>query len=232
MRKTKLDKTLEDLGCFRMKSITLDKTWCLYDSNTKGFLAKFTIDRVGKLWFNGVAYKNASELLEAVSKYNSTLYFPSDTYNPDYRKEAVDEMRLHATMRESGLKMSKLGGYSKSGAYELVDDMGAKFATVRSGVAENRSFANLVLSENSWIPLKDDTAPLDEDSCKAIKSYLAATYMYHISVLVNAMGEMGELSRLDDIKVKTLDPKRLTVETSSAKDTIVRMLEDTLSRLK
>jgi hypothetical protein len=232
MRKTKLDKELEDIGCFRLKSATIDKTWCLYDSKTKAFLAKFTVDRVGKIWFNGVAHKNASDLLEAVSKYNSSLYFPSDTYNPDYSKEAVDEMRLHDTMIESGLKMSTNGIYGKPGTYELVDDMGAKFATVRSGVAENRSFADLVLSENSWIPLKEDNTPLDEDSCKAIKSYLAATYVYHISVLVNAMSEMGELSRLDDIKVKTLDPKRLTVETSSAKDTIVRMLEDTLSRLK
>lgn len=220
MRKTKLDEQLNALGYLRLKSITVPKSYCMYDKRTSAFVAVFSTDH-DKIVFNGEKYKSVDDFLKAVEEYNKTLYFPADTYNPDYRKEAVDEMRLHGTLRECGLKMT--GGYGGD-HYTLDNDFGGKFVHVNG--------TNLTLSETSWLPMLDENEPVDENSCKKIKSLLGAVYAYHISTLVEAMNGIGKLGFIDKLEIKTFNEKTMSVETKSGKEGLISKLEEVLSKLK
>lgn len=221
MRKTKFDEKLESLGYLRMPTISDRKSYCLYKSETKRFEAVFKLDRSGKIIFNGETYKTVEEFLEAVDRYNHTLYFNPDTYNPDYRKEWVDEARLHETFSKCGL--SDTDRFYRKG-YFFGDDVGGRFAEVQGG--------DLMLSETSWIPLLGKDDAVDERSCTRIKSMLAAVYATHIACLCGTLSDMGKLSFVDTIEVKTFNDKTMKVETKDGKEGIIAKLEEVLSKLK
>lgn len=222
MRKTKLDEQLDSLGYFRMQSITIPGSYCLYRKDDRSFLAVFYKEK-NNILYNSKTYKSVEDFLKAVEDYTKTLYFPADTYNPDYRKEAVANMRLHGTLRECGLEIDP-GRYYARESYLLKDDLGGKFAHVRG--------TDLLLSETSWIPLKDDDAEVDEVNCRNIKSTIAAVYAYHISVLAESLNTMGELSKIDKLEIKTFNESTCTVETKSGKEGVIGKLEEVLNKLK
>lgn len=222
MRKTKLDEQLDGLGYFRMQSITIPGSYCLYRKDDHSFLAVFSKEK-NNILYNGKAYKSTEDFLKAVEDYTKTLYFPADTYNPDYRKVAVDEMRIHSTLRDCGLDMNP-GRYYSRESYLLDDDLGGKFAHVRG--------TDLLLSETSWLPLKAEGSEVDESTCRGIKSTIAAVYAYHISVLAEALNAMGELSKIDKLEIKTFNESTCTVETKSGKEGLVSKLEEVLKKLK
>ena len=231
MRKYRLDNELERLGYMRLKSVTTPDFWCLYRKDaTKGtrFVASFETGKNGKIVFNGKTYTDTEDFLKDAEEYSKTLFFDPDTYNPDYRKSYVDEIRLHDTIRESGLKEMKINGMYSASNYILEDDLGGKFAHV---VCSGEK-ADLVISESSWISLLDKDDQVDENSCTKLKSILGSVYAYHICKLVDTLNGIGKMDMIDDIQIKTFNEHTLQFDTRSGKEGIIAKLEETLSKLK
>lgn len=231
MRKYRLDNELERLGYMRLKSVTVPDFWCLYyKDDTKGtrFVALFETSKNGKIVFNGKAYADTEDFLKDAEEYSKTLFFDPDTYNPDYRKEFVDEIRLLDTIKECGLKEMERNGMYSSSNYILEDDLGGKFAHV---VCSGET-ASLVLSEYSYVTLLGKDTPVDENSCTKLKSILGSVYAYHICNLVDALNGIGKMDMIDDIQIKTFNESTLRFDTRSGKEGIIAKLEETLSKLK
>jgi hypothetical protein len=188
----------------------------------------FKTDKGGKIVFNGKRYTDTEDFLKVAEEYSKTLFFDPDTYNPDYRKSYVDEIRLHGTIKESGLKEMKMNGMYSTSNYILEDDLGGKFAQVVCS-GEN---AGLVLDESSWISLLDKGTTVDENSCTRLKSILGSVYAYHICKLVDALNGIGKMDMIDDIQIKTFNEHTLQFDTRSGKEGIIAKLEETLSKLK
>jgi hypothetical protein len=222
MRKSKLDKQLEKLGYMRIKCLKIPGSYCLYRSGgNHEFVAVFAPVR-GKIIFNGARYDTPDEFVKAAEEYGKTLYFPADSYNPDYNKEYVDQFRLEHTLMKCGIDRKE--GPRFTTRQVLEDDLGGKFAHVMG--------TNLMLSDYSWMPMKNDSDPIDETTCEKIKSLLASVYAYHIGVLAGALNNMGKLDRIDSISINTFNPNTLTVETHSGKEAIISKLEEVLAKLK
>lgn len=232
MRKYRLDNELERLGYMRLKSVTVPDSYCLYKDHS--FVTMFKTDKGGKIVFNGKKYTDIEDFLKDAEEYTKTLFFDSDTYNPDYRKSFVDEIRIHNTIRESGLKEMKINGMYSASNYILEDDLGGKFAhVVCSGECSGeKASASLVLSESSYVSLLDKGTQVDENSCTKLKSILGSVYAYHICKLVDALNGIGKMDMIDDIQIKTFNERTLQFDTRSGKEGIIAKLEETLSKLK
>lgn len=231
MRKYRLDNELEQLGYMRLKSVTIPNFWCLYHKDTtKGtrFVALFETSKNGNIVFNGKKYSCTEDFLKDAEEYSKTLFFDPDTYNPDYRKSYVDEIRLHGTIKECGLDEMKISGMYSANNYILEDDLGGKFAHV---VCSGEK-ASLVLSESSYVSLLDKDTQVDENSCTKLKSVLGSVYAYHICKLVDALNGIGKMDMIDDIQINTFNEHTLQFDTRSGKEGIIAKLEETLSKLK
>lgn len=223
MRRTKLDDKLEEFGYVRTPSITIDKSFCLYDKDNHKFKAVFSLD--GKqIVYNGKKYKEKEipAFLMSVESDIKELYFDPDTYNPDYRKEFVDKQRIHDTLSSCNLYDNECA-YRNRG-YLFGDNMGGKFAEVHG--------TDLILSEMSWIPLMNEGDPVDEETCGRMKSMLGAVYATHIAMLIDALNNMGKMNMVDSIEVKTFNENTMSIDTKNGKAGIIAKLEEVLANLK
>lgn len=222
MKQSKFDKQLDKLGYVKMVSITIPNSYCLYRKDNHHFVATFSLNG-NKIVFNKKEFDNPEDFLKEVEEFNKTLYFPIDTYNPDYRKDFVDEIRLNNIFENCGLTPKRCG-YSNYDSYALENNLGGKFVNIIG--------TDLILASYTWIPLKNDDDKIDDNTCEKIKSKIASIYAYHISTLVEALNKIGKLSYIDDIEIKKLDTSSMRVETMSGKEGIINKLEEVLEKLK
>lgn len=216
--KKSLTKALDDKGFILSPCIAKCEAgdMRLYKKDDHTFYA--TINFVGgKLRFNGHEYDSVDAMLGAIDKYNGTLEFKPDTYNPDYTAEAVTDMRLNAAIRKCGYKGSGYDGYAADSV------LGFKFPPINGNA--------LMLGDASFIELYDKN---DSDSvkCRSIASMLGALYAANISNLASKLADMGSLDTLSSIKIKTLSLDTFEITEHDGIDGVISIIETALSRMK
>ena len=179
----------------------------------------------GKVTWNGKDCTKVPvpDLMELVEAYNKTLEFDADTYCPDYRAEAVTEMRLSTTLKDCGFDDIELSYYNGvSGHSDGL--MGAKYTKISGN--------SMVIGPYRWIELYKDNDS-DSEKCGSIKSMVAAFYVAQIATLVNKLDKMGDIAdKLTSIPISTVNPDTLEVSTEEGVDGIIALLENTIKRLK
>jgi len=216
--KKSLTKALDDKGFILSPCIAKCEAGDMRLYKKYGHTYYATINFVGgKLRFNGQEYDSVDAMLGAIDKYNGTLEFNPDTYNPDYTAEAVTDMRLHATIRKCGYKGSGYDGYAADGV------LGFKFPSIHGNA--------LILGDSRFTELydKDDS---DQVKSKKIMSLLGALYAANISILASKLADMGSLDTLSSIKIKTLSLDTFEITEHDGIDGVISILETALSRMK
>lgn len=197
--------------------------YCISSVETTKHVATISIKN-GKIGFNGEKFTDLDSLFNAIEKYNGGLYFDPDTYCPNYNPKFVREMRMHQTLEKCGFKNALLDGYAKPDEFVNNGVLGATF-----GKVYNASI--LYIGNDSMVDLYKDEWD-DETSAKSIKAMLTAVYAANVAKLVGHLNDMGEIDKIGDIEIKTFDPKTLTLKTTNGKEGIIKLLEETLEKLK
>lgn len=180
----------------------------------------------GKVTWNGKDCTKVPvpDLMELVEAYNKTLEFDADTYCPDYRVEAVTEMRLYSTLEKCGFDDIHFNNYGGGVSGHSNGLMGAKYTKISGN--------HMYVGPYSWIELYND-GDSDSEKCKSIKSMTSAFYVTQIADLVNKLDKMGDITdKLTSIPISTIDPGTLEVTTKEGVDGIIALLENTVKRLK
>jgi len=210
-------------GVFSMIGDNRKDEYCLYGSADGKYVATIGI-RDGKMIFDGKDYTDVNALLDSVAKYNSGLYFEADTYCPNYDPAIVREMRLGSVLKKCGFVNDKLDGYPSSDDFVSEGALGARFGKVLG--RDTLSVGGL-----SYVSLCDDDMD-DKTASEYMKGIIGALYAANIAKLVGNLNDMGMLGTIGDIEVKTIDPDTFQITTANGKEGIIRLLEDTLDKLK
>lgn len=193
----------------------------VYKKNDHTYYA--TINFVGgKLRFNGQEYDGVDAMFAAIDKYNKTLEFKPDTYNPDYTPEAVTDMRIDATLGKCGYSLTgyEYGGVLKYGADSL---LGVKFPSI--------SGSHLFLGGSSFIEMYGD-ADSDSEKTERIKTFVGAVYAANVAHLAGKLADMGAIGTLSSLPIKTLNPDTLEITEQDGIDGVIEILKTALSKMK
>ena len=214
--------------------------YCLYDKNryckraNAQYLGKFYISNDGKKYvFNDNYYDTIGELIEAMDKYNATLPFSPEIYDPTYRKNVQIEMALHDYLSSLGFKKLHYRGvfsdiwelhdaYSQNVcAVEIETKMDSTIGYVRRHVFQTQEAERMI-----EVPFKD------LESAVGACNSLLASYCSMLNVqLLNMFGNMTN-ARCSIMFDRTFDMKKASVETKDARQQAIEFLEAELKRLK
>ncbi len=197
--------------------------YCLYDKESTKYVATINIHNCA-ISFNGKDYTETDALLSDIKEYNDGLYFDADTYCPNYNPSYVREMRLGSVLKKCGFVNDKLGGYPSPDDFINEGVLGAMFGKILCR-------QTLSVGELSYVSLYDDNMD-DKTAAESVRSIIAAMYAANVAKLVGHLNDMGSIGKIDDIEVKTINPDTYQITTSSGKEGIIRLLEDTLKKLK
>lgn len=230
----------EMLNAFAENYVALDHNggYCLYDKSRKSkrsnyaFIGKFYISNDRKHYvFNDDSYNTPEELVEAMDKYNETLPFSPDVYDPIYRKHCKIEFALHDYLGSLGFKMEWGKGDPAFGVVYSVKDMyGATMLELLVHVKEDTTEGCIIrnISESKWT----EASFTDLDSAVgAVNSVLSAYLTVFNAQVVNMFSKMTT-ARASTILNKSFDMRSLTAYAEDAKQKMIKTLEEELARLK
>lgn len=228
MAKSKLTKkvlteTLEHHGFRTFPCLSTCESGDIRVYRKSGMSYYATINFVGgNLKFNGQEYDSVDSMLNAIEAYNATLEFSPATYNPDYQKNYITDMRVADTLHECGYTFTDYA-YGGDGKYCSEGVLGVKFPSVCGSY--------LYLNDHKFITMYDKN---DSDSCiaKNIKSFIGAMYAANIAQIADKLADMGSLDTLNSIPIKTMNYNTFEVTETEGIDAIINILENSLSRLK
>lgn len=215
--------------------IPCDGGYCLYDRKREHrranaqYIGRFYISTDEKKYvFNNDYYAEIADLIEAMDKYNATLPFSPEVYDPTYRKSAQIEMAIHDYLTNIGFEeASDEPTYAK---YKISDDYGHKLITILVKVDFDTSGGKVQrpINDDSWqeCPFSD----LDS-AIAACNSILAGYFSVVQAQMANALGKLTS-SRAALVLDKTFDWKTLTTYSEDATQKAIEQMEDELKRLK
>lgn len=222
-----------------IKSSVLDGAYNLY-SNTRGG------KRTNKLYLGYVTIKNGkvihypsnsttndiTELVTIANDWADNAEYEVSTYSPDCRARYVAEIRIHDFMTSLGFEFKHGGTYTKS-----LSNTGGKKDTMSFYIevedTSNTTYkvnAQMHIGGTSWIDLSADTYKEVINNVSAMLRVTAINTMANALDLFNNVPN-ANLEDLDNIMMKKVT-NSLDVVSTSYKDYIISVLENTLNKLK
>lgn len=236
---TRKEKQLITAFDDRYVTIKNNDGYCLYDKEQKArrsnfkFLGKFYIaTSKDKYVYNEETYSDTQSLIAAMDKYNATLPFDAELYDPTYRKHYFIECCLHDYLKSLGFIMNTDSIYD---LYTLSDCYGQNLCTLIYKVEEDTTKGVLtrpILTENQG-QIKYVEAPFNDlDSAIAAVNIMLATHCATINAqMINVLNTLTN-SRSSLLLNKTFDVGTLTEYTEDAKAKMIEEMEKQLTLLK
>ena len=177
--------------------------------------------------FNDNYYTTPDELMEAIRKYNETLPFEPDIYNPAFRKHIGIELALHDYLTDAGFKMSR----NINNEYILEDTYGYELCQISFDIKDDSTEGIIrkpVPGTFKWTecPFHDL-----ESAIGACNSLLSSYLLLTNSMVTHVLSKLTT-SRASEVFDKTFDIKTLTIYTENSKEKAIKRLEEELARLK
>lgn len=233
MRK-KVKEMLSALG-ERYKTFEHDGGYLLYDKERNGkrsvnlYLGKFYVPSDGGYYvFMDGHYDTVESLVDAMEKYNSTLPFDAELYNPMLTKNCMVECCIHDYLVSLGFERDRSLESFNDGKYILKDMYGEDIMSVRVDVDDDGS-GHVFRSHGSSF-----TETPFSDLYGAVSAVNTIVSTYVLSVNSRAMIALSNMtkSRSSVMLDKEIDMKRFEVIVTDAREKMIKELEDELERLK
>ena len=237
---TRKEKQL--ITTFGDRYVTIENNggYCLYDKEQKArrsnfkFLGKFYIaTSKDKYVYNEETYSDIQSLIAAMEKYNATLPFDAELYDPTYRKHYLIECCLHDYLKSLGIIMDT--GIRNYGTYNLSDCYGQNLCTLIYKVDEDTTkgvLTRIIPSENQNLMRYVEAPFNDLDSAIAAVNTMLATHCATINAqMINVLNTLTN-SRSSLLLNKTFDVGKLTEYTEDAKAKMIEEMEKQLALLK
>lgn len=235
-----MSKAKQLLDAFGERYLILehDGGWCLYDSerparrsNSK-YIGKFYLStNKDRYSFNDAYYDNVESLVSAMDKYNSTLPFDAEIYNPLFKSSYRLECALYDYLTMLGFKQE---GYSNSkyALYDCYDHLLCDLEVLITDGTTTGTIIRHVNRANSMQLVTTESPFTDLDSAIASVNTILATYMAAVGAqATNILGKITT-SRSSLMLDRTFDVRTLAVYTAESKDKMIRVLETELKQLK
>lgn len=222
-----------------IKSGVLNGAYNLY-SNTRGG------KRTNKLYLGYVTIKNGkaihypsntttndiTELITIANDWADNAEYEVSTYSPDCRARYVAEIRIHDFMTSLGFEFTRGGTYTKS-----LSNTGGKKDTMSFIIEVDDTSdttykvnAQMSIGTTSWIDLSADGYKDVINNVSAMLRVTAINTMANALDLFNNVPD-ANLDVLDNMMMKKVT-NSLDVVSTSYKDYIISVLENTLNKLK
>lgn len=213
--------------------------YCLYDRKREckranaQYVGQFYISTNGNRYvFRDEYYDNIDSLIEAMDKYNATLPFSPEIYDPTNRKNYMIEMAASDYLTSIGFKSTN--DYVHFRRYSLSDVFGHMLCIIDVKTEFNTSKGlvrrNIISSDKQemW-----QEAPFNDlDSCIAAINSIVASYLSVVQAqLMNSLKSLTQ-SRAVLFFTQTFDVGSFSVYTEDAKQQTIAYLESELKRLK
>lgn len=231
--------TLKDLKSLFIvtETINADGHYHLYDKEKSGkhsrhlYLGYVNVKNgVVTHYPTGETAKTVDELNGIISNWHGTCKYHPDTYNPDYRKSYVAEMRIHDHLCELGFEHHRYYKYSVIDTVKNLTTIIVDFnVDDRLDDDSFRLVCHINVDEQSWIDLSGDTC---EAVINNLNSMIKVFMIMSLHKSFNLLDKIGgvDLSNINDITKNRL--KGFDVEKTSVKDSITAYLEKALEELK
>lgn len=207
--------------------------YCVMSAETHCFI--FCVNCVVRdkscVLFNGVKYYNVDKLLDAVSEYNKSLFFPAECYYPDGNVSYCEEQKIDWYLSHVlGFSRGECG-YGYLSKYVFKDKFGKVLTSILFEVEKDKTCGNITKSFGDGscvIPFSNA-----EDAIKKINSLISCDcgilLSDSVSVLKNISGGFGSVG---DSKINTISNILKGIEGVPAKEVLIDMLESVLLVLK
>lgn len=214
--------------------------YCLYDTKREckranaQYVGKFYLSNNGERYvFNDDFIETVPELIETMDKYNATLPFSPEIYDPTYRKNYQIEMAVNDYLTSLGFKkISYRGVYGH--IYELHDAYNQKVCAVEIETVEDTTKGCM----RRWVFQTADANRIievpfsDLDSAIGACNSLLSSYCSMLNIqLLNMFNTMTD-ARASIMLDNTFDMKKASVTTLDARQQTIEFLEKELKRLK
>lgn len=222
-----------------IKSGVLDGAYNLYSNTRSG-------KRTNKLYLGYVTIKNGkvihypsnsttndiTELITIANDWADNAEYEVSTYSPDCRARYVAEIRIHDFMKSLGFEFTHGNTYTKSLSNTAGNKDIISFFIEVEDTSDTTYKVNVQmnLGGTSWIDLSADTY---KDAISNVSAMIRVTA---INTMANALDLFNNvpnanLEDLDNIMMKKIT-NSLDVVSTSYKDYIISVLEETLNKLK
>lgn len=214
--------------------------YCLYDKTryckraNAQYIGKFYLSNaIDKYIFQDRPYESVESLVGAMDKYNTTLPFSPEVYDPTYRPNHQIEMAVYDYITSLGFKRIQPKG-SIQEMYELNEAFGQKVITIElitnkdtsEGIIRRWVYNNQESAQMIDAPFKDL-----ESAIGALNSLLAA-YCSMLQVQMLNMFKNMTTARCSIMLDSSFDMKRADMQTKDARQETIEFLEQELKRLK
>lgn len=211
-----------------------DGGYLLYDCNRQSkranalYLGRFYLSSKGDRYvFNDSYYESVGALVDAMDKYNETLPFSQDIYNPIYRKNYQIECAIHDYLSGLGFVHTYT---ARSPRYILSSPYGESICVIEVNTKMDSQDGSLdrIISENKWVSA--DFHDLDS-AIGACNSLIVCHCALVQSKLMNVLSSLSK-QRASMVLNNTFDIKSLSVYSDDARLKTIQYLEEELKRLK
>ena len=239
---TTKQKQLILLDAFGDNFITIANNggYCLYDTTryckraNAQYIGKFYLSNaMDKYIFQDRPYKTIEKLIEAMDKYNASLPFSPEVYDPTYRPNYQIEMAVYDYITSLGFKRIYPEGSIRE-MYELYEAFGQKVITIELITKEDSSEGII----RRWVYDNHNSAQMidapfkDLDSAVGALNSLLAAYCSMLQVQMLNMFKAMTTARCSVMLDSTFDMKKADVLTKDARQETIEFLEQELKRLK
>lgn len=177
---------------------------------------------------------SVDSLKRTIDEYIKTLPYPSCFYNPQFRKNVFIELCVNDYLTKLGF--ISINGYSGSQTFVLRGynpfKKDADYITLTFKVDNDTTNGKVSMINNTFNWMEVPFTNLDE-AIGAINSLVKPVLLSSVALSINKLEEISDnLSNLNGAEDNVIDAKSAKVYVSDAKEKVIKILEDTLSKLK
>ena len=201
-----------------------------YDS--KDITTILFMDNGGTLSF----YKDTpiDMFVKNIINYADSLPYPSCFYNPQFRKNVFIELCVNDYLKKLGF--ISINGYSGSQTFVLRGynpfKKDSDYITLTFKVNDDTTNGRVSMINNTFNWMEVPFTNLDE-AIGAINSLIKPVLLSSVALSIDKLENISDnLSNLDSAEDNVIDAKSAKVYVSDAKEKVIKVLEDTLSKLK
>ena len=210
------------------------------DKCGRQFVCRVIVSNTAKksVIYNGVKYTNTEKWINEVNKFNDSLFFPADCYDPNFRKSCKEEQKINWYLTKV-LKMKR--GSWEDGArdeYIMRNVYGDPILTIsyrmdyNYGANEEDTGSGLIYSGLNGGSFISPTFKDAEEAVNIINTIIGVESIVNLNnsmeVLTNLKGGFDDMK---NVKVETFETV-LYGGGQKYKDKVIPILENLLKKLK
>lgn len=179
-------------------------------------------------------YNSVAELVDAFEKYNMTLPYPSQCYDPMYRNAAKVEMKVDYYLSEVlGLEGCIDNGKS---IYLLKNPYKVELIKIQVDLSDkdndNGSFKGEIIRSMGFSAYRSVVFSTEKEFIDGVNSIVASEMLCTATMTVKVLDNRLGTTKFDNVEFTQIDMSTFKTYVTNEKEHLIQLLEDALNTLK